>query len=114
MAPLGKNTRAFLVKDDSDWAKIWTKFTGGRPPKINFKASAVAIIVAGREDRADRIEVDSLVQEPDAFIVRFKLVVQDRLVQVLGAKRAAAREAVPFLMRVVPRTSASVQFEAVE
>ena len=71
-------------------------------------------IIGGKEERADTIAVDRVQQTLNGLLVRYRLVVHNRHVEIDGPKRAVNRSTVPYVLRVVPRNSLQVNFELVK
>ncbi|MBI4422790.1 MAG: hypothetical protein HY554_03635 [Elusimicrobia bacterium] len=110
----GKATMTWVIRTSGDWQKRWRVLQDGDAPKVNFKKNIVVGLAAGSQDRADRVEIEGVAVGTEGLIVRYRLVVQDRLLQPLGAARAAARKRVPYIMKQLEVSPGlEVQFERV-
>ncbi|MBI4349698.1 MAG: hypothetical protein HY553_22875 [Elusimicrobia bacterium] len=110
--PAGRNPYFMIIKDSDDWGKRWGRLRDGKAPRLDFKKSIVVGVVAGSEDRADRVEIDSVQLGSGGLVVRYKLVVQDRMVELMGAERAKLRTRVPYVLKQVAASPGlDVQFE---
>lgn len=109
--PIFKETQGFVLKTPRAWRRIWRQLSAEDPPEIDFQKSMVAAVVAGRGARADRIEMEDAAPSLNEFLVRYRLVVNRRMLEIEGPQRAAARTSVPYLLRVLPLSPLPVRFE---
>lgn len=113
-APMFEATQTFVIKNESAFSRIWTRLTNAQKPDIDFKKNVLIAVVAGRKDRADRVEIEGVYKKRDADLIRYRLIVQDRFSQVDGVRRAASRTSVPYLLRAISKAKQAVEFEKIE
>lgn len=111
--PMGVRASFLRVADGSTWRKTWRRLTGSRAPGVDFKREMVIGVAAGRDDRADRVEIVSVRKDLAGLLVRFRLVVDRRLVEPLGPERAATRDRVPYALKVIEKTGLKIRFKRV-
>ncbi|MBI5246821.1 MAG: hypothetical protein HY923_06535 [Elusimicrobia bacterium] len=110
----GKANRSFTISSAAVWKKLWSALSDQKLPAIDFKKEMIVGIIGGKEERADTIAVDGVQQTLNGLLVRYRLVVHKRHLEIDGPKRAAKRSTVPYVLRVVPRNSLQVNFELVK
>jgi hypothetical protein len=112
---LTKRVAPGAVRSARNWKRTWRRLERNEAvPNIDFKKNIVIGVLAGSQDRADRVEIVVTKVDLTGFLVRYKLVVHDRLVQPLGARKARARGGVPYFYQVIPKTDLKIRFERVE
>lgn len=110
MPPLTKTAAAVLIKDESYWKRLWQKLSDEPAPLIDFTAHSVIAVMGGKEDGANRIEIDNMQSLASKMSVRYRLVTYAR---PFGAA-PVANKTVPYLLIAIPRTSLKVEFERVK
>jgi len=105
--PRGNPTDKSVVQDEKDFKKLWKRLSEEEAPDVDFDKRMVLAIVTGKEDRADRIEIESINSGLQGLTVYYRLVSHDRQ----GAERVAARSKTPYLLKVVPKSGMDVVFE---
>jgi hypothetical protein len=108
--PLGSRPTGQYVTDQKTWKKLWRAVRSGRAPKVDFAQDAVAGVFAGRGEKADHAQIDSVEMSLAGLEVRYRLVHY----ATFNPDASRTRASVPYLMRVIPRTSVPVRFEKVE
>ena len=100
-----------VLKSDEERAKAW-KEHGMRaaPPKVNYKANMVALVVA--PDLSTAVEVIGVQTSADGVAVRYRLF--QRLAEVASVSREGANLVKAYQFRVIPRTDKQVSFERVD
>ncbi len=116
MAEPGPGNKIFLgsVKNGSSFKRLWSRLRDDEPPEIDFERYAVIGILANPSDRADRVEIESVQELVGKALVRYRLVVHERMLGVMGPRMAASRSRVPYLLRVIAKPEGEVQFQKAE
>lgn len=112
--PLGDATATRAVSDEAGFKRLWKWLREEDVPEVDFEKWMVVAVMAGKDDRADRIEIEGISSDLGGLLVRYRLVVHERLVAPLGAERAAARSRTPYFLKCIPKSGMKVRFEAVE
>lgn len=109
MPPLSKSAAAVLIKDEAYWKRLWQKLSDEPVPLIDFSAHSVIAVMGGKEDGANRIEIDNMQSMSSKLSVRYRLV---KYARPFGAAAPpAVSKTVPYLLIAIPRTSLKVEFE---
>jgi hypothetical protein len=108
-APLTPQARGVLISDEKVWRKLWRQVQVGRVPKVNFDEFMVACVFAGKGEKRDHADFDSIEMSLSGLVIRYKLV-NYATFNVSTNTRAT----VPYHLRVIPRTNVPVRFERVE
>jgi hypothetical protein len=114
-APVFDQTQAFAVKTAGAWRRVWDRLSNAPRPQVDFTTHMVLAVVAGRGERVDSIEFEGAPMSGAAeLLVRYRLVVQRRMLEPEGPQRAAKRTTVPYLLREAPAAPVTVRFERME
>ncbi|MFI5345778.1 MAG: hypothetical protein ACHQ51_05335 [Elusimicrobiota bacterium] len=108
-APMSSRPSGQVISDEKTWKKIWRLVQTGRVPKVNFNEHIVVAVFAGKGEKADHAEIQAVEMSLSGLVVRYQFV-RYATFNVNSSPRAA----VPYRMRVVPRTTVPVQFDLVE
>jgi hypothetical protein len=103
--PMNKEMDMTVIYDAKTFKKLWKRLRDDELPVVDFDKAMVMGIIAGKEDRADRIEIQSIVHEEAGIAVRYRLPEP-----ALRNKRTT----VPYLLKVVGRSDKDVTFDLVE
>ncbi len=114
MRPLSKTALAVTIKSEADWKRFWPKLSDEPAPLIDFTAHSVIAVMAGKEDGANRIEIDNMQSLADKFTVKYRLVSYVQPFAVGGAKAVPGGKPVPYLLIAIPRTSLKISFEKIK
>jgi hypothetical protein len=114
MRPLSKTALAVTIKSEADWKRFWPKLSDEPVPLIDFTAHSVIAVMAGKEDGADRIEIDNMQSLADKLTVKYRLVSYVQPFAAVAAKTSPAGKPVPYLLIAIPRTSLKINFERIK
>lgn len=114
MRPLSKIAIAVTIKSEMDWKRFWQKLSDEPAPLIDFTAHSVIAVMAGKEDGANRIEIDNMQSLADKFTVRYRLVSYVQPFAVGDAQASPSGKPVPYLLIAIPRTTLKINFEKVK
>lgn len=109
--PLSKNSAAVLIKTEADWKRLWARLNDEPVPFIDFTAHSVIAIMAGKEDGANRIEIDNMQSLSSKLKVRYRLVSYVQPFSARAVPAAPGSQPKPYLLIAIPRTSLKVTFE---
>lgn len=109
--PYSDGMDVLTIRDADDFARAWKRLSERRVPKVNFERYMVVGLVAEKGQRVDRIDIEEVRRLPSAIVVRYRMVVQERMTQVDGARRASRRTTVPYVLVAMPVSAAAVRFE---
>ncbi|MFH2203947.1 MAG: CARDB domain-containing protein [Elusimicrobiota bacterium] len=114
LAPaLSKKTAHLKITSNKHWSKVWKRLGGKKTPKIDFAQYMVIGVVAGGEERSDRVEIVEVRKSLSGLRVLYRRVVHRRMLAPLGPQQAAARDLVPYHLRVIPKSGLKIRFEHV-
>ncbi len=112
--PAGKSPYTMAIKDGDDWGKRWKRLREGRAPQLEFKTSIVVGVVAGSQDKGERVEIENVQVGTDGLVVRYRLVSQ-RLAAGQDVEKGKTRARVPYILKQVQASPAlDVRFERVD
>ena len=114
MRPLSKNALAVTIKSEADWKRFWPKLSDEPVPLIDFTAHSVIAVMAGKEDGANRIEIDNMQSLAEKLTVQYRLVSYVQPFAVGAAPASPAGKPVPYLLIAIPRTSLKINFERIK
>lgn len=114
MRPLSKAALAVTIKSEADWKRFWPKLSDEPVPLIDFTAHSVIAVMAGKEDGANRIEIDNMQSLASKFTVRYRLISYVQPFAVGAAQVSPAGKPVPYLLIAIPRTPLKVNFERIK
>ncbi|MDE2510530.1 MAG: hypothetical protein KGL74_05360, partial [Elusimicrobia bacterium] len=98
-----------VISDEKTWKKAWRLLRSGRAPKVNFTDDIVVGVFAGKGEKGDHAEIQAVEMSLSGLVVRYHFIRYATF-----NVDATPRSSVPYLLRVVPRTTAPVQFDLVE
>jgi hypothetical protein len=104
--PLASKPEGRLVLEEKTWRKLWRSVDASRVPPVDFTQHAVVAVLAGKGERADRADIDSVEMSLNGLMVRYKFVT----FATFNVDKPP-RPTVPYRFRVIPRTTVPVQFE---
>src|SRR5205807_626101 len=108
--PQQKSRKTLVITDSSTWKKQWRRLSDLRVPDVDFTKLMVVGIVAGQNDRADNLAIEDVGNDLSGMVVQYRLVVQRRMLELMGAQRAAKRTLVPYVLRAIVKTSTPIHF----
>lgn len=114
MRPLSKTALAVTIKSEADWKRFWPKLSDEPVPLIDFTAHSVIAVMAGKEDGANRIEIDNMQSLADKLTVRYRLVTYVQPFAAVAPKAPPTGKPVPYLLIAIPRTSLKINFERIK
>jgi len=112
--PMSKTSAAVLIRTEANWKRLWPKLSDEPIPLIDFTAHSVIAVMAGKEDDANRIEIDNMQSLSSKLTVRYRLVSYVQPFSGRAAPTAPGTKPAPYLLIAIPRTSLKVSFEKVK
>ncbi|MEK7745859.1 MAG: hypothetical protein AAB576_04275 [Elusimicrobiota bacterium] len=101
--PSGKAAQTLAVDSTKGWERLWKRVGEGTPPELDFEKVMVVGILCGKNDPAERVEIEAVATSLSGVVVRYKLAAREG--------KAAARGTMPYVLRVIPKSGLDVKFE---
>ena len=109
--PLAPQTVSVAVKKAVIWERLWKRLSSEPVPVVDFSQHMVVAIMAGAQDRGDRIEIDDYKTEGDTLNVRYRIISYARPFAAEGDQKDAPKKTTQYLLTVIPRSVLKVKFE---
>lgn len=111
--PRSRHSIALALTGEEDWKRLWGNLSTDPLPDVRFADHMVLAVIAGRDDRCDRIQIEDLKTSSEELFVRYRLIVHADPFGMGKASKTAAKK-VPYHLVVIPRTVLKVKFEKIE
>ncbi len=108
--PLAKLAAALVIKNESNWKRLWQRLSDEPVPLIDFSEHMVVAVMAGSADGPSRIQIDDMKSQGSALTVRYQVISYAQPFAAKTAPSAPEVKPTPYLLVAIPRTSLKVNF----
>jgi hypothetical protein len=109
--PLSAKVFATSITSAARWESFWKRLSPDPVPDVDFSQHLVLLIMAGRADRADRVEIKDATRSGKVLTVRYRLVSYARPFAAGWRARAVRTKPEPYVLEAVPRMVLKVKFK---
>ncbi|MFI5361938.1 MAG: hypothetical protein ACHQ49_08220 [Elusimicrobiota bacterium] len=108
---LSAKTLSVAIKKAEVWSRLWKRLNSDPVPEVDFSQHMVVAIIAGSEEKGDRIDIEDYRSEGDTLTVRYRLVAYARPFDADAGRAAGPKKSTQYLLTVIPRSVLKVKFQ---